>query len=300
MKYQLRVRVIERLTAARMMLGSSFTLEEEKIVRTLFVAMASALLVSTTASAATVNVIAGGITKTVPANINGGGSYETTINARTSGVNHLVGSFTETYSLTVSGATFDYDLTWTGGGGNLHNFNSPTFSYGIDNAGGSDNNALDDGPNAESISFTVSNINQTGGAPQIITFDGFTGLGVFFSTQVSDAGAITDGLSDLWSYDGALGTNPATNADPVGVKVLGSSSDDSLYSWIGFKAYAHAQVDISASLPQTMVYEVRQASNTSDTNRVRLNNVGVQFTVIPEPASAALLALCFVFGIRRR
>lgn len=253
------------------------------------------------ASAVTISGIANSTTITVPATINGGGSYETTISSRTSGVNHAVASFAETYSLSVGPYSFDYDLTWTGGGGNLHNFNGPTFSYGIDNSGGGDNNALDDGPNAESITYAVSNINQTGGPATTISFDGFTGLGVFFSAQVSDAGAITDGSSDIWSYDGALGTNPAANGDPAGTKVLGNSSDDSLYDWFGLKSYVHAQVDISATLPQTMVYEVRTPTDGSDNNRVRVNNVGVQFTVVPEPASGMLsLIALLAIGHNRR
>lgn len=248
---------------------------------------------ATSVPAVTISGIANSTTISLDASVNGGGSYETTISSRTTGVNHLVGTFTETYSLSSGPYTFDYDLTWTGGGGDLHNFGSPTYSYGIDNSGGSDNNALDDGPNAESITLTVSNINQTAGPAAPITFDGFTGLGIFFSTQVSDAGAITDSTSDIWSFDGALGTNPATNADPPGTKVLGNSSDDSAFSWFGLRQHAHAQVDVSGSLPQTMVYEVRTPTDGSDNNRVRVNNVGVQFTIVPEPSSMSLVGLIF-------
>ena len=245
------------------------------------------------ASAATISTIAGGITRNPTAN--GGGSYDTTINSRTTGVDHLVASFTKTYNLTVGSVSFDYDLTWTGGGGNLHNFGSPTNSYGIDNGGGADNNALDDsGPNAESISFSVGNIQQTAGLPTAISFDGFTSLGVFFSTNVSDAGAITDGSSDIWTFDGALGVNPGSNGDPPGAKILGNSSDDNAFSWFGIRQHTHAQVDVSGTLPQTMVYEVRSPSNVSEPNRVRLNNIGVQFTVVPEPVSGVLLVLALL------
>lgn len=244
---------------------------------------------NTTQAQTVINTIANSTLIDLP-EVNDGGSYLTTITDRDSDPNtgnHLVPSFTRTYTITEGFVSFDYDLTLTGGNGNLHNFNGPTFSYGIDNSGGSDNNALDDaGPsNPESITFAVSNITQTAGPVVPITFDGFSALSVFFSAQVSDAGAITNGTSDIWSFDGNLGTNPVDGDPntPSGTKVLGNSSDDSLFEWFGLRQHAHAQVDLSTILPSTMVYEVRSPTNTSDNNRVRLNAVGVQFTIDIDP-----------------
>ena len=263
---------------------------------------------ASTAAASTISVIAGGITRNPTQNGGAAGPYDTTINDRDGSGdaddNHNVPAFTRTFSLTsTEGVTFDYDLTFTAGGGILHNFNSPTNAYGVDNGGGDDNNALDEGPNPESITFSVDNIVQTGGLPATITFDGFTGVGIFFAQGDDDAGAITDGTQDLWSFAGMLGTNPANAnaATPLGVKVLGNSTDDSLFEWYGARTHTHAQVILTDSLPQTMVYEVR-ASPTDGQNRNRLNNVGVQFTVdvVPEPSALVLVAAAAAGLVTRR
>ena len=251
-----------------------------------------------TASATTISSIAGGISKNPTAN--GGGSYVTTINDRNgaAGTNHSVPSFTRTFSVNVGPWVVDYDLTFTGLGGDLHNFNGPTYSYG--NVGG--NGAIDQP--GEGVQFSVSNVAVASGpSPALASFDGFTALGIFFAQSSDDAGAITDGTTDLWTYDGALGTSPGSNADPAGVKTPGQSSDDSIYDWFGIKAHTHAQVDLSGFLPQTLNYEFRTAS-VDGSNRNRVNAVGVQFTVIPEPSAMALVLmgslLAFTDKCRRR
>jgi|GEM_PF-7095778 len=249
--------------------------------------------------AATINQIANAQTNTTTNN--GGGSFTTTWLDRDN--SHQVQQIVETFSWVDGSVSFDYELlvdyTIASGdaNGQIVSFTGPTWSKGVQSDGG--NGALDDGAGiGESLTFTIGSIsNVVGAGPGDISFDGFTSLGIFFADGVSDAGAITNGLTDIWSYDGPLGGQPATIGDPAGAKITGSSTDDGAYSWFGHSANTHAQVNFDPT--STLSYEVRSPSDTSDVNRVRLNNVGLQFTVVPEP-SVALLGGLGLLGLHRR
>jgi hypothetical protein len=218
---------------------------------------------------------------------NGGGSYNTTWNERNN--SHQVQQIVETFHWVDGPVEFDYQLIvnyeTTDTTAQIVSFGSPSWSKGINSD--NSNGAIDGGTNYnETLIFTVTNISNIVNAdPGDITFDGFTGLGLFFSDSDDDGGAlmsISGGVTnDLWSYAGALGEQPVDTIVPAGSKITGNSTDDTIYTWFGYKSLTHAQVDLSATLPQVMAYQSREGA-TNGLNRVRINNVGVQFTVAVE------------------
>ena len=152
------------------------------------------------------------------------------------GANQDLQAQTFTYSFTdaATGVTFTADLTATANSDNAGATNLQVTSTGGTGAAGvggtstgGGNGAIDfdnaGSQGGESLGFTVSNIQQTGG-PAIsgLAFDGFSEITLYFSDNPGDAGAVTDGTSDIWTFSGPLGT-------------AGNSSDDNLYAFCGYQ-----------------------------------------------------------------
>lgn len=174
-------------------------------------------------------------------------------------------SFVATLTATANsdnGAATNLQVTSTGGTG--------AAGIGGTNTGGG-NGAVDfdnSGSNGgETLSFAVSNVTQIGGPiADDVAFDGFTSLALYFSNNPGDAGAVTDGSSDIWKFNGPLGT-------------AGNSSDDSLYTFAATNTAS--TVDVSGVTPSSVAYESRQGSG--DDNRIRVDDVTGQFTITLPP-----------------
>ena len=189
-------------------------------------------------------------------------------------------SYTKTFSFSdgATGVSFDVDLLLTPTGGFIDsaNFGHMGVETTTDESGAS--RALDQA--GESLAYTVSSITQTGGpGGATITFDGFTSVNLRFAEGPGDSGRITDGSGSLFDFDNSDGTAEVTNAagTPFTVNVAG--------------------------LPNTVVAEWVAPSNSAAGSSVwRVNTVGGQFTVIPEPATFVLtgLALCATGLVRNR
>ena len=184
--------------------------------------------------------------------------------------------YVKTFTFTDGIATFTADVRIAAGGGDGTLTAASSGHMGVTGSNGTISQA------GEKHTFTVENIVETTDTGATIDFDGFTTIALYFTSEDSDAGALTDNSSDIWSFDGKLG-------DIGGAKASGNTTDDNAYTWTGTSGNVHADVDVSGSLPETLVAEWR-TNTTSGNNRWRTNSVGGQFTV-NRPAVADTLTI---------
>ncbi len=227
------------------------------------------------------------------------------------GGNIDVPTFTYFRSLTDAdtGVEFDIEVLLTPSAGGTLRTNGGTTDreFGVRTAG--NNPAIEPGESVTATleTVTLTNANGLNPADIDIAFDGFTDVIIYFSGNLGDAGKVTDGTTDLWSFEGSL--DPAVNGgSPV-------TSDDSLFTFgvsgQSASSTGNARIDVSSFLPTTLVVEGVAHSNppTGENNRLRVDDFGVQFTVtvtssIPEPSTFVLMALGMVsmsaVALRRR
>ena len=219
-------------------------------------------------------------------------------------VNQTVTSFDYTASLTDGATGIEFDVTVTitpNAGGELRtNGGTSDREWGVRTAG--DNAAISsvgEFITASLTSLNVTNFNGNDPGDVTVDFDGFTDIILFFTGNDGDAGQLTDGSNTLFSWEGTLDPDGADFGDtsfsgaPYTYGIVGESSVNT----------NNAQVDLSGSLPTTLVAEYAAHSGTGapvDPNRWRVDDYGVQFTVtvIPEPATSlllgsALLVVCY-------
>ncbi len=201
-----------------------------------------------------------------------------------------------------TGIEFEAVITITAAGGDLKtNGGTSDREWGV--TGG--NNAIDtagESITATLTSITITNDNGFGGAANV-TFDGFTDILLYFVGNDGDAGKVTDGTSALFQWEGTLDPGGADFGDTVisvgsGLQTYGESGESAV-------SVNNARIDVSGTLPSTLVAEFVAhsgggATAPADPNRWRIDDLGVQFTVTPEPASLALLGLGGLMVLRRR
>lgn len=173
--------------------------------------------------------------------------------------------------------------------------------WGVIDDAQTNNGALDtvgESVTATLQSINVSNLNGFAAGNADVSFDGFTDVILYFVGNVGDAGAITDGSSDLFTWEGTLdatenGGDPNSSNDSlIENPTIGQNTGGSLNG-------SNARIDLSATLPTMLVVEFRTHSNppstgtNDDRNRWRVDDFGVQFTVttIPEPSGSVLIGV---------
>ncbi|MEN1680244.1 MAG: hypothetical protein AAGJ46_11685 [Planctomycetota bacterium] len=208
-----------------------------------------------------------------------------------------------------TGVVFDVSMTIspTGGTGNLRtNGGTSDREFGVE--GG--NAAIEPGEaiTAAPPVITITDFAGNDPADVDVSFDGYTEVILYFVGNGGDAARLTDGSTELWSFEGTL--DPAENGgSPV-------TSDDSLFTFGVAGQHGspggNALIDLSGFLPQTLVLEGLAHSNppntgtNDDLSRLRVDDFRAQFTVtvIPEPAAGVLVGLALsamsVAGTRQR
>ena len=201
-----------------------------------------------------------------------------------------------------TGTEFDYLLTLTSGEGivfdatfrltaeqngvqaNLRtNGGTQDREFGVRNVEGGDNSAIEPGEaiTATLMDVTVTDLNGNDANDVSVTFDGFNNVILYFVANDGDSGEVADGDGNLiFEFNGSL--------DPLENGGMPDVNDPTLFEFgVAGEASAgtainNARVDVSAVMPSILVVagtEYSGAGAPTEPNRIRIDDLGVQFTV---------------------
>ncbi|MEN1680243.1 MAG: autotransporter-associated beta strand repeat-containing protein [Planctomycetota bacterium] len=210
-------------------------------------------------------------------------------------------SFDYTASITdqTTGVSFDVVVTITpSAGGELRtNGGTGDREWGVRTAG--DNAAISTTGESITASLTSLTVTDFGGFAEEdvqVNFDGFTDAVLYFVGNGSDAGKLTDGVTDLWAFQGTL--DPTENGGTPDI-TLGDLPLEFGVAGEGAGPGGNARIDLSSLLPTTLVAEAVDHTNPpppvgsagEDNNRFRIDDYGVQFTIDVTSPSAETLTV---------